>query len=606
MMRAGSIFILIGLVGCSGAPAEPRPSDAERVTSALASPATPEPPNTLASAGAPGERPPLQPGAAKPWEGGVVSTGAEWTVHPGGNLQNRVRLARWSSPAVGPDIEVTLVHDSSAATLSRASGKGFHLAVGALLAVRSDDGKVVIEEPDGTQRTFTRRADGGFDGEVFDTAELSVSDDQSSYTLKSGKELKRVFKLGKRGIGREVRRVDRTGDAVTIAYDKDDYPTSIADSAGRTATFTRGAAGRYETITDPEGRAVRLVYDGDDLAQIVAPAVAAGTPSLRLRYDAAHRLVARSAWGNANGTEFTYDDAGLVAHVTTPERITGYSFSWTPASIRVDDGLGHTAESSYQGGALVQIVDARGQTTKIEVDALRRTMRTVDPRGRARAFTYNDAHDVTSVTDELGRTTKMAYEAHLPTEITDPTGGVTSFKYGPKRAVRLITNPLGEKTYYQRDGDGNLIEIRDFTKRVRMSATYDTRGHALTVTNAGGLVTRYTYDELGALREVIDPLGRVTRTSSSPMGRPLEVSNGFGEVASFAYDPLGRLARATNPRGDLSFAYDLDGRITQMVDSTAPVVRQVDATSTPDGRVGSRRVNGIALQAAPQGIAGLP
>src|SRR6185436_2030508 len=126
-----------------------------------------------------------------------------------------------------------------------------------------------------------------------------------------------------------TQRIDRTGDAVAIVYDSEGYPSEIHDSVGRRAVFARSPTARYQTITDPEGRVFRLIYTGDDLTEIQAPAVAGAVPRLRLAYDAGHRIVSRSGWGDQNDTRFAYDDAGRVTRVVMPERYQHYDLAWT-------------------------------------------------------------------------------------------------------------------------------------------------------------------------------------------------------------------------------------------------------------------------------------
>lgn len=562
-----------------------------------------------------GARPPYRAGTAKAWEGAKLETDGGWSIHPGGSVQNRVPLAAWASPAVGPALSVALVHDAAAAATSHACGNGFRLAVGALLA-KTDTG-VDIEEPDGTRRTFTtggppNSASEGqsFVPEVFDTDALAQYG--SSYVLRASGGLRRIFKRRGSGLWREEERIDRVGDVVTIEYDEEDYPSAIRDSAGRRATFARSLGGRYTSITDPEGRVFTLAYTGSDLTEIQAPAVDDGTPRLKFAYDASHRIVSRSGWGGANDTAFTYDDSGRATRVFLPERYQSYGLAWTDTSLTITDALGSSASYVYANGALVQSTDARGLSTTITRDSLLRPTAITDSRGHSTLLGYNAANDVTDITDPLGRLVTTAYDRrHNPISIIDTLGGTKSYTYDAFDGPTSFTNALGETRKWDRDAFGNLVRVADFPLDgrgavVRMKATYDALGRVLTVTSATGLTKTISYDAYGAVASIQDPGRRATQSKTTPMGDPVEVTNQLGEVASFTYDPLGRLTRATNPQGAMTFTHDLDGRMTGLVDTTAPNAMRLTTSYTPDGRVATRTIGATVIQAGPSQIAGVP
>jgi YD repeat-containing protein len=83
-------------------------------------------------------------------------------------------------------------------------------------------------------------------------------------------------------------------------------------------------------------------------------------------------------------------------------------------------------------------------------------------------YGYNSADDMTSYTDELGRTTTYAYDnLHRVTSITqpDPDGGgplsapVTTCEYDAVGRVTTITYPLSRDTQYTYDDLGRVTQI---------------------------------------------------------------------------------------------------------------------------------------------------
>src|SRR5262245_49699745 len=99
--RHGALVALLAF-GCA------HPDEANNVADTVqlvAEPANGVPPDPIDGKG----RPAYRAGSPRPWEGGAVSGAPGWSVHPGGSVQNRVRLVAWPSPAVGEPITVSLV-----------------------------------------------------------------------------------------------------------------------------------------------------------------------------------------------------------------------------------------------------------------------------------------------------------------------------------------------------------------------------------------------------------------------------------------------------------------------------------------------------------------
>lgn len=548
-------------------------------------------------------RPAYRSGSPRPWEGGAASGEVGWSVHPGGSLQNRVRLVAWPSPAVGDPITVSLVHDAASAGESRAAGKGFRLAVAALLTRTS--GGVDVQEPDGTHRHFARAAAGGFDPEVFDTDQLTMTGE--TFVLRSLGGGTRIFTAGRGDVFRETQRIDRVGDVVTITYDGENYPVDIHDSVGRQATFARSPGARYQSITDPEGRVFRLVYTGDDLTEIQAPAVASQVPRLRLAYDGSHRIVSRSGWGDQNATTFAYNGAGRVTRAVLPERYQHFDFAWTDTTFTIRDAFGRTARHVYAAGSLVEATDARGLVTTTVRDDLRRPTAIVDPRGRTTQLVYDARNDLVSVTDPAGRTTRLHHDdRHRPDTVVDALGGATAYTYDGFDGVTSVTTPRGETTRWERDPSGNVVRVVDFANRVRMTAAYDAHGHVVRRTGATGRSESFTYDASGTVATIQGIDGRMTRQTSTATGAPTELMNALGEVAQLRYDALGRLVTASNAGGSVAFDYDLDNRVVGLTDRTAAPAKRLEAAYTPDGRIARRTLDGVDLQPVAEQISGVP
>ncbi len=92
-----------------------------------------------------------------------------------------------------------------------------------------------------------------------------------------------------------------------------------------------------------------------------------------------------------------------------------------------------------------------------------------------------------------------------------------------------------------------------------------------TDTDGSGRTTTYAYDPLGRLASVSDPLGRRHSYDYDGAGRLVASIDASGQTTSYAHDAGGELTGITYSGGTtatVTYAYDADGRRTQMLDGT--------------------------------------
>ncbi|CAM5704649.1 hypothetical protein SCALM49S_01957 [Streptomyces californicus] len=134
-----------------------------------------------------------------------------------------------------------------------------------------------------------------------------------------------------------------------------------------------------------------------------------------------------------------------------------------------------TYELSAEHGNLVRTTDTTGQTTAFGYDGDGRVVKVTSAEGRSTAFTYDAADRVTSMrryaengTGGSGPTYTYAYSAATPGE----------------QGTTTVTDPLGHKTLYEHNTDGEMLKVTDPLGHAR-SSTY--QNHLLqTATDAMG------------------------------------------------------------------------------------------------------------------------
>ncbi|MGH3320079.1 MAG: RHS repeat-associated core domain-containing protein [Streptosporangiaceae bacterium] len=363
---------------------------------------------------------------------------------------------------------------------------------------------------------------------------------------------------------------DRRGGDTTFDYADPDgseghqVDTTVTDAKGNATVYRTDGRGRPTRITDAEGQVMSLRWETDNN---VTRLEEAGGAVWTWAYDPKTGYPTRvtDAEANANGT----------------------------ASTRL----------SYRTGLDGHVADL---TKK------------VSPAGRTWTFGYDDAGNLTSVTDPKGNatqaaedyTTSYAYNSYGElTQATDPDGNTTAYgDYGPTGSPGVVTDPLGEATHVDYDGRGNVLSVTDaaghtssytydvFDRPLRTKVpkdqskgvyivtpapSYDANDNVTTRVAPNGAVTThaynpadqvvsttlpangsgkartigYDYDTLGELTSVTEPKGTLTDGDDGDF------------TTSYAYDPLGQLVRVTDAKGeDITYAYDEVGNLTTVVD----------------------------------------
>ena len=84
-------------------------------------------------------------------------------------------------------------------------------------------------------------------------------------------------------------------------------------------------------------------------------------------------------------------------------------------------------------------------------------------------FAWDERDRLTSVTDALGRVTRINYLARVlgcgvydqPQSITDPAGRVTKYQYDNRERLTQIVNPAGGQTQFAYNARGDVTNLTD-------------------------------------------------------------------------------------------------------------------------------------------------
>lgn len=458
----------------------------------------------------------------------------------------------------------------------------------------------LVSAPAGYVRTLS---DGS--GQAFDTeGRLSKVLDKNGNFLK----------LDYDGEGRLQFVADRAGRSLKFAVNPQGRIEEVRDPVGRTLKYQYDAAGNLTASTDLAGQVTRFEYDAyHNLTKITYP----GGASTVTRYDVNRDWVLSQAgpgpkrtvyeygedpkapesrmWTSITDslgakTVYEYDDAANTVTRIDPlgARTTTYYSPAHGKPVKEVDALGRAVDYAYdKNGDLVSVTDTAGRETKITYEPRHGRVATrvgpdgsklsisydkrgnplrVESNGRVRAFAYDEAGNVTAVTEADGATTRIRYDdAGNPIRIVEPEGATWSMKYDRVSRLQALADPRGGVTRYTFDPANRITQVIDAAGRTSVMV-YDDAGHRIATVDPRGATTRYAYNSLGQMTAMTRADGSKIRWTYDANGNVRKAVQPNGGSFSWEYDKAGRMVAAVDPvKGRVKYTFDRGGRLTNVV-----------------------------------------
>ena len=267
--------------------------------------------------------------------------------------------------------------------------------------------------------------------------------------------------------------IDPLGQKKTFTYDENNNLTSEQDALGNTIQYAHNPNGRLETIADASGNETTFNYDSK------------GNP-----------LSVKDA-NNIALQEFNFDGSGNLTQINTLDGTTALAYdvfgnvSHQNGPGNLDLSFSHDANGNRLTQTAIRVVDGtvREEKTSFSYDKNNNLLSTTDPLGGVTAFSYNEAGQTESETDQRGHTIQFTYDQSGNLIRKDlPDGTSELFVYDQENRKTAETDPAGRTTLFTYDVRGNLIE----TKYPDGSATqnsYDAQNNLISITNEQGVTS---------------------------------------------------------------------------------------------------------------------
>jgi RHS repeat-associated protein len=317
-------------------------------------------------------------------------------------------------------------------------------------------------------------------------------------------------------------------------------------------------------ITNPNGSVDRIEWNEDGgwtKHDNVGSSVAGLRRSVTQVLDNDGR-VAEMRSNDGRSVKYTYNSLGEVETETTA----------------IDADHSATVHYGYGGHDLTSITDALGKVTQLQRDAKHRVTSATDSTQRTTLFTYSGVNPrPITVTDPGGKVTRLAYEhgdlasvtdplGHTTTEfadaagrgsrVTDALGRTTALEYSPAGKPTRVVDPRGRATTLEYDGNGSVTKLTD-ARGNAISATYDDMQELATYTDANDGSASFERDIDGNVTTAIDRRGNRSESRFDALGRRTFV--GFG-----THEGSGGAPAYTSTQ---QFEYDAGSRVTTVEDS---------------------------------------
>ena len=436
--------------------------------------------------------------------------------------------------------------------------------------VASSGNDVIVRLPNGSGNTFQKNSDGSYT--ALDSRSTLEKQTGDTYTLTT----KDQYTYGFDTNGYLNWMKDRNGNTVTLTVNSSGQVTQVIDQAGRVTTIAY-SNNRIRTITDPIGRIVTYNYDSNDrLSQVTGPD---GT-STYYSYDSDGYL-----------SEITDNDSNILGSITYLEA----QGDKTPKVGTITDQYGNETTYIYdENDGKLTTTDGNGRTNTTWYDSLIYPIRTRDAEEKETRTEYllsegiNKYGEVSEYTDRNGNTTYYEHDGNGNViRQVSPDGSTKEYTYDSYNNLLSEMDELGKYTFYVYDANGvnlqkkaqplNGTDVYSATATQSDFAittyayytdygTHNINGLKNTVTDPEGNVTTYTYDEYGNTATITSPESKTTTYDYNALGWLQSVTTPKGYTTTYYYDKNGNMLKQVNPDGGVvRSVYDFRGNLRQKI-----------------------------------------
>lgn len=502
------------------------------------------------------------------------------------------------------------------------------LVTGNVLSQTSPDHLTTSYTYDALGRELTQVAPGNLT-----TTTAYNSPTETTVTAPSGLQTRTTTDV----LGRTLKVTDNVSGQKLVANPAARTLQTDSYSTDGTTLTTTTPGGTTTTNLDPLGRPLSIVHPGG-ITQTDTYNDAANTQTVKLlpAGSGSPVSVTTDSFGHLNqptgsvtsypdGTPAapaaeTYDGLGRVASYTANNLTATVNYPGT-GGLQTATTLTPRDTATFPGQPVASSTD-NTMTGAMTAKTLAEQAKTGQARAAAAAgpatgstYTYNDAGQVATATDQAGQTTSYTYTpAGQIATVTTPSGAKTTYTYDPvtgrldRKEVRAPDGATRATVYtyypdtgrvksvydpahpddaisYAYDADGHLIAVH-YPDGKTTSASYSDDGNLATSTDITGAVTSYTYNAAGTCGPTITNLCRAVQARDGTtlasisytydsLDRVHTITRGNGVTTTLAYNDASQIKTETTTAADGTllrtdrYTYDSHGNVATHTTTSA-------------------------------------
>jgi RHS repeat-associated protein len=396
--------------------------------------------------------------------------------------------------------------------------------------------------------------------------------------------------------------------------------TSTASSGGETPAVSTtvnfyDTQNRLKTTTDPRNHVITYGYHGD--ADGISDPDAKHLPT-RVYHTVEGQLIETLTTYNAAGnvetvtdaagnvTSFEYDALDRLTYTRLPgpgsfyTQVMSYTAAGDPYQVR--DARGSVTTFSYNlrreptgSVTTATTVDGAAQTIDpaVEYDNNRNAYKKIDALGRYAESTFSATGKLLttrhSALPGVDLVTNEYEDRDLLWKTTNVLSQTTTFGHDAASRVTDADDHLERNTHTEKDDDGRPLSVRNALNQTNTTEYLDDARQTKSInpllqewtlqTDAAGNLTHRTnarsktwvhaYDEGGRLETTTSPENRISSATWNTRGLLATATEPSLQSTTLTYDARGRLDDVTGADYALDHAYDANGNLLTLTETTA-------------------------------------
>lgn len=397
---------------------------------------------------------------------------------------------------------------------------------------------------------------------------VSIEDSQNRYT---------VLNYNSSGLVSSVN--DPFGRSAKFSYDENKNLISLTDTQGYTATLTYDDNRLITSLNDAKGTTKFYIEPADGIKNGSIPYNAPGT-------DMWENYRITVTLPNKKKEEYYFDGFHNLSWYVDADNYQDFYSVYNNYNSRTPKTTYKFVVPNGRTGKISEVNLPDGSINKIEYYKNNKIKSITDQFNNTQSFQWNDNGLLTKRIDKLGNATNYIYDSNNVDLISISTiNGIINIDYNDYHQIVSITDYNGETSKFSYNENGNKIsEVNE--KGITTNFVRDELDFIKEVVRSGKSIQNYTYDSMGRVESYKDINDYTYQYEYNNIDTLLKVTSPSGRVIKNTYGTCPRmLTKQTLPK-DREYKYEYNGE-KQLTKIINPILGRIELTRSSSGLITS-------------------